>query len=191
MLTSRQLDALKEVTHGASAQAANALSRMLTPATVWVDAPVVLQLGRSQSSLLIGGADEPMFAVSFDFEGVIEGQLWWLLPTADAKRLGDRLRHRHSERVDWRSGLVEAANVVASAHLSAFGTALDTPLLPSTPTVLEAPLGQVFPISEEEPSSTVAASRFTAGDLPHYGGWLLLVLDSENCYTALDRLGKA
>jgi chemotaxis protein CheC len=190
MLTARQLDALKEVSHSASAQAANALSRMLAPATVWVDVPVVLQLGRSQSSLLIGGADEPVFAVTFDFEGEIEGQLWWLLPSADAGRLGERLRHRHSERIDWRSGLVEAANVVASAQLSALGTALSTPLLPSTPTVLEAPLGQVFPASPEEPSSTVAFSRFTAGDLPHYGGWLLLVLDQNQCYSTLDRLGK-
>ncbi len=188
-LSSRQLDAMREVTHGANAQAANLLAKLIESGGVWIEPPTVLWVTRSQGALLLGGDDAPVVAVAFELQGTLSGQLWWVLGEGEARRLGQRLSAVKKARGDWRGALAEAANLVASAHLSALGASLNLPLLPSPPELFEANLGALFPSARSEQPMFLSVSRFISSDFPSYGGCLMLVLEHRAWLQSLERIG--
>jgi chemotaxis protein CheC len=193
LLTSRQSDALREVAHLGSSQAASMLARLVGDVGVLVDVPIVLSANLIQLGWLLGGRDVKTHAATFAIEGDLEGQLWWVLRDDDAKRLGKRLLARPGVSGPLSSSataaLAEAANIVASACLSAVGTLTHTTLRPSTPTVQVSSVGQLTGPLETETEMTVLIANFISTNAPSFGGWLVLMMPELTTTTALARLG--
>jgi chemotaxis protein CheC len=193
VLTSRQEDALKEVAHLGSAQAASMLARLVGDVGVLVDVPQVLSANRWQLGWLLGGRDVKVLAATFAIEGDITGQLWWVLKVDDAERLGRRLLHRPGVKGLLASAasaaLAEAANVVASACLSSIGTMLHATLLPSTPEMVEVPVGALVGEPTDTVFRTVLAAPFVSTNAPPFSGWLVVLLDETRRDALLERLG--
>lgn len=193
VLTSRQEDALKEVAHLGSAQAASMLARLVGDVGVLVDVPQVLSANRWQLGWLLGGRDVKVLAATFAIEGDITGQLWWVLKVDDAERLGRRLLHRPGVKGLLASAasaaLAEAANVVASACLSSIGTMLHATLLPSTPEMVEVPVGALVGEPTDTVFRTVLAAPFVSTNAPRFSGWLVVLLDETRRDALLERLG--
>lgn len=193
LLTSRQEDALREVANMGSAKAASMLARLVGDVGVLVDVPVVLSANRYQLGWLLGGRDVKVLAATFGIEGELTGQLWWVLKDEDAKRLGQRLLARPGVSGPLSSSasaaLSEAANIVASACVSAMGTLTHATLLPTTPEVRESTVSQLVGPSENAAPQTVLAANFTSTNAPNFCGWLVVMLDADTTASALLRLG--
>lgn len=191
--TARQEDALREVAHLGSAQAASMLARLVGDVGVLVDVPQVMNANRWQLGWLLGGRDVPVFVAAFAVEGALRGRLWWVLSANDARRLGTRLMRRPGVRgllsEDLRAALMEAANIVASACLSAIGTMVHASLLPSPPEVQEVPVSALVGPPGEGDVLTVLAASFVSTNAPTFGGWLVLLLEDEARDDMLHRLG--
>lgn len=192
-LTARQEDALREVAHLGSAQAASMLARLVGDVGVLVDVPQVLSANRWQLGWLLGGRDVTVLAATFGIEGDVTGQLWWVLKSDDAERLGRRLLQRPGVTGPLASAtggaLAEAANIVASACLSAIGTMTHAVLLPSTPELFEVPVAALVGEPSDTGFRTVLAARFVSTNAPSFGGWLLVLLDEARRDVMLERLG--
>lgn len=193
LLTERQEDALREVANMGSAKAASMLARLVGDVGVLVDVPVVLAANRYQLAWLLGGRDVKVHAAQFNIEGELTGQLWWVLREADAQRLGQRLLARPGVSGPLSSSaaaaLAEAANIVASACVSAMGTLVHANLLPSTPLVKEGTVKTLIGNDENERTETVLAANFTSTNAPSFSGWLVVMFDAPTTERALERLG--
>jgi chemotaxis protein CheC len=191
--TARQEDALRELAHLGSAQAASMLARLVGDVGVLVDVPQVLNANRWQLGWLLGGRDVPVFAAAFEIHGELSGRLWWVLTSNDARRLGQRLMRRPGVRgllsEDLRAALTEAANIVASSTLSSIGTMVHANLLPSTPEVTEVPVSTLVGPPGESAVVTVLAASFVSTNAPTFGGWLVMFLEDVARDDVLHRLG--
>lgn len=194
-LTDRQEDALREVFHLGSAQAASMLARLVGDVGVLVDVPVVLAANRWQVGWLLGGRDVRVVATTFRVhsqEGV-EGELWWVLRADAADRLGRRLLSRPGVSgplsTSSRAALAEAANIVASASLSTIGTMVHARLLPSTPEVFEGAVANLVGSTDHEGLRTVLAASFLSTNSPEFQGWLVVLFDDSAREALLRRLG--
>lgn len=192
-LTARQADALREVAHLGSAQAASMLARLVGDVGVLVDVPQVLAANKWQLGWLLGGRDVKVLAATFGIEGDVTGQLWWVLKADDAERLGRRLLQRPGVSGPLSSAggaaLAEAANIVASACLSAIGTMVHAAMLPSTPELFEVPVSALVGEPTDEAFRTVLAASFVSTNAPSFAGWLLVLLDEPRRDELLQRLG--
>lgn len=191
-LTARQEDALREVAHLGSAQAASMLARLVGDVGVLVDVPVVLEANRWQLGWLMGGRDVRVVAATFGVEGDLRGQVWWVLKADDAERVGRRLLSRPSAggrlSTTSRAALAEAANIVVSACLSAVGTMVHANLLPSTPEVHDLTVADLVGPPNENVFRTVLAASFLATNTPSFAGWLILLFDEATREQMLRRL---
>lgn len=193
LLTSRQADALREVTHMGSAQAASMLARLVGDVGVLVDVPVIVSAPLIQLGWLLGGRDVKVHAATFEIEGDLPGQLWWVLKDEDAKRLGKRLLSRPGISgplsTSATAALAEAANIVASACLSTLGTLTHTSLRPSTPHVALTSVGQLVDQRPADVAVTLMVAQFLSTNTPPFGGWLVLMMSESVTSAALSRLG--
>lgn len=193
LLTARQEDALRELANMGSAKAASMLARLVGDVGVLVDVPVVLSANRYQLGWLLGGRDVKVHAAVFGIEGELPGQLWWVLRDEDARRLGQRLLARPGVSGPLSSSataaLSEAANIVASACVSAIGTLTHCNPLPTTPQVRDTTVSQLVGPADEGAPRTVLAANFTSTNAPTFGGWLVLMLDEPTTASTLVRLG--
>ena len=191
--STRQEDALRELAHLGSARAASMLARLVGDVGVLVDVPVGLMANRWQVAWLLGGRDLPVTAVTFGVEGDLRGQLWWVLRSEDARRLALRLSKRPGVAgplsAETTPALTEAANIVASACLTAVGSMVGLHLLPSTPALLESTVGAMVGPPADGPMRTVLAATFTSTNAPSFAGWLLLLLDDDGRDELVRRLG--
>lgn len=192
-LTERQEDALREVANMGVAQAASMLARLVGDVGVLTDVPVVLAANRFQLGWLLGGSDVKVQAAQFAIEGALTGKLWWVLREHDAQKLGQRLLRRPGVSGPLSGSvtgaLSEAANIVASACLSAMGTLVHANLLPSTPRLEQASVKALVGDVRDEDTHTVLASSFTSTNSPTFTGWLVVMLDGPTTQEALTRLG--
>jgi chemotaxis protein CheC len=193
LLTARQEDALRELANMGSAKAASMLARLVGDVGVLVDVPVVLSANRYQLGWLLGGRDVKVHAAAFGIEGELPGQLWWVLRDEDARRLGQRLLARPGVSGPLSSSAVaalsEAANIVASACVSAIGTLTHCNLRPTTPQVRDTTVSQLVGPPDLGAPQTVLAANFTSTNAPTFCGWLVLMLDEPTTASALVRLG--
>ena len=193
LLSERQEDALREVANMGSAGAASMLARLVGDVGVLVDVPVVLSANRYQLGWLLGGKDVKIQSATFGIEGELRGELWWVLREQDARRLGQRLLARPGVSGPLSSSaaaaLSEAANIVASACLSAIGTLVHTNLLPSTPTLKTGTVSELVGPPSDDERKTVLAANFTSTNAPTFTGWLVVLLDGDTTARALERLG--
>lgn len=192
--TALEQDALREVANIGAGHAASMLARLVGGVGVMLDVPRMLPGGSVSMTTLLGGAGTDVVAVKLGIQGGLRGEMWWVLPRADAARLGGRLLRRpalHGKLSnDEHSALAEAANVVASACLTAIGQMARVPLLPSTPQVFEGDVAEVMEGREESPAPPlVLESRFHSTDAPTFGGQLVLTFDGMSLAVLMEKLG--
>jgi chemotaxis protein CheC len=189
----RQEDALKEVVHLGSAQAASMLARLVGDVGVLVEVPRVVEVTPPQLGWLLGGRDVRVLAATFALEGDIPGTLWWLLPIDSAERLGQRLLRRPGVSgplsASASAAIAEAANIVASACCSSMGGMLKAKMLPSTPQMTETTVEALLDASG--PARTAVIAGFVSTNAPTFSGTLVLLLDSGVADDVLRRLGLA
>ncbi|MCP3100699.1 chemotaxis protein CheC [Myxococcus sp. K15C18031901] len=189
-----QLDALREVTNIGCGHAANALSRLMGGRQVDLSVPRVLLTGPSDAAGLLGG-DAQAVAAWLAISGGLKGVMLMALPLAEGQALESLLLGRPtSEQAERDSAVAEAANIVASACLSAIGKLTGWKLMPSVPTLrrggaralVDAAVGQV---DGDASRVVVLEARFMAAAAPPVSGQLLLVLERESIRALLARLG--
>lgn len=177
--TDLQKDALCELANVGSGHAANALSRVLGGRQVLVDVPQLAMAQSKQFGALLGDPGKRVVVAEFTIEGGVEGMLWWVLPFEDARRLGSLLLRRPQTRAsmsqDEIAALSEAANIVASAGLSALGQMLGMNLLPSPPDIAEGDMSTLLKSSAQHRFVAVH-SAFHSSDEPLFHGHLLFLL---------------
>jgi chemotaxis protein CheC len=195
-MTSRQEDALREVCHLGSAQAASMLARLVGDVGVLVDVPIVLAANRWQVGWLLGGRDLRVLAATFQVssdDDAVRGELWWVLSADAAERLGRRLLSRPGVSgplsTSVGAALTEAANIVASACLTSIGTMVHARLLPTTPDVRELTVAGLVGQPEVGEVRTVLGASFMSTNAPSFGGWLVLLFDEPAREALLRRLG--
>jgi chemotaxis protein CheC len=189
-----QLDALREVANIGCGHAANALSRLMGGRQVDLSVPRVLVTDPEGASTLLGG-DAPVVASWLGMTGELRGVLLLVLPTRDSVAMESLLLGgRDAGQEERDSMLMEVANIVASACLSAIGKLTGWRLMPTVPTlrrgsahgVVDAAVsqvrGRVGPV-------VVLEARFSSSSAPEVGGQVLLVLERDSSHALLARLG--
>jgi chemotaxis protein CheC len=187
----RQEDALKEVVHLGSAQAASMLARLVGDVGVLVEVPRVVEVTPPQLGWLLGGRDVRVLAATFTLEGEVPGTLWWLLPVDSAERLGQRLLRRPGVTgplsASASAAIAEAANIVASACCSSMGGMLKAKMLPSTPRMSETTIEAL--ISEGESPHMAVLAGFVSTNAPTFSGTLVVLMAPPVADEVLRRLG--
>lgn len=187
----RQEDALREVVHLGSAQAASMLARLVGDVGVLVEVPRVVEVTRQQLGWLLGGRDISILAATFALEGEVPGTLWWVLPMDSAERLGQRLLRRPGVTGPLASSrtaaLAEAANIVASAFSSSVGAMLKAKVLPSTPKVVPTTVEGL--IAGDDGPETAILAGFVSTNAPTFSGTLVALFSPAVVNDALRRLG--
>ncbi|KFA87279.1 chemotaxis protein CheC [Archangium violaceum] len=189
-----QLDALREVANIGCGHAVNALARLVGGRTVNLSVPRALLAAAAEVAEMLGGAEAPVVAAKLGMEGQLRGVLLLVLPREDSAALEALLLRRQDAPAEEReSALSEAANIVASACLSAIGTLTGWRLLPSVPELVRGAAGLVVSRAVTEAQGgdrvVVLETRFSAVGVPSVSGQVLLVLERESSRALLSRLG--
>jgi chemotaxis protein CheC len=192
-----QLDALREVANIGCGHAANALSQLVGGRKVEIDVPKV-ELTRSQDlAEMLGGPEVKVIAAVLEVTGELDGHLLLVLPEADAHKLSGLLLNRtDTGKMDEleRSALSEAANIVASACLSAMGDLSGLKLLPSPPRLVQDAAGLIVDEAVQRADCgaglvMLLQARFFTQDQPTLGGQLLVLPTRESLGGLLKKLG--
>ncbi len=188
----RQEDALREMVHIGSAQAASMLARLVGDVGVLVEAPTVLEVPRAQLPWLMGGRDVDVLAASFVLEGDVPGALWWVLPADSAERLGHRLLRRPGVSgplaASSEAALTEAANIVASACCSSLGSMLKAKVLPSTPRMVRTTIEGLVATGSGA-AETIILAGFVSTNAPTFAGTLAVLWPTDVAAKVLARVG--
>lgn len=188
-----QLDALREVANIGCGHAANALSR-LVGGRVDLSLPRVLVSSAEEIALRLGG-DAPLVVARLGMTGELQGSKMLVLTPRDGAVLETVLLGGHpASPVERESALSEAANIAASACLSAIGRLTRWKLLPTVPTLTRGRGRDVLrdALGEAEGGArrvVVMETHFTVASSPPVSGQMLLVLERECARTLLSRLG--
>jgi chemotaxis protein CheC len=189
-----QLDALREVANIGCGHAVNALARLVGGRTVNLSVPRAVLAAAADVAEMLGGAEAPVVAAKLGMEGQLRGVLLLVMPREDSAALEALLLRRQDAPAEEReSALSEAANIVASACLSAIGTLTGWRLLPSVPELVRGAAGLVVSRAVTEAQGgdrvVVLETRFSAVGAPSVSGQVLLVLERESSKALLARLG--
>lgn len=189
-----QLDVLREVANIGCGHAANALARLVGGKRVDLSVPRALVTSAVDAAEQLGG-DEPMVGVKLGMVGELRGVMLFVMPSRDGAALGTVLLGQVSGRAEVESALMETANIVASACLSAIGKLTRWKLLPTVPALRYGTAREVvaLAVAETEGEQTspvvVLETRFSADCAPSVSGRMLLVLERESSKALLQRLG--
>ena len=189
-----QLDALREVANIGCGHAVNALARLVGGRTVNLSVPRAVLAAAAEVAELLGGGEAPVVAAKLGMEGQLRGVLLLVLPREDSAALESLLLRREDAPAEEReSALSEAANIVASACLSAIGTLTGWRLLPTVPELVRGTAALVVARAVAEAQGgdrmVVLETRFSAVGAPAVSGQVLLVLERESSKALLARLG--
>jgi chemotaxis protein CheC len=191
-----QLDALREVANVGCGHAATALSRLVGGRRVHIELPRAWLRPVDDLAGLLGGAEARVVVASFRMEGELTGRLFLSLTELNARRLCETLLARsHLPPLDetQRSALSEAANIVASACLSAMGGLVGVRLVPSVPTLwdgtADAVAQQATAGMEREGPVLMLEASFVAHLGSVLSGQLLVLPDAPSVRELLRRLG--
>jgi chemotaxis protein CheC len=185
----RELDALREVANIGAGHAATALSKLVGGRKVGVEVPRATLVERKQLPILIG-REAPQVAAVLRILGELQGQLALVLPQPAAHALCGMLLNMPCSGIAAaeRDAFSEAANILASACLSAVGQLTGFKVLPSTPElILESADALARRLHGEGGDvALVIETRFFA---PPVDGQLFLVPSIESVRPLLERLG--
>lgn len=189
-----QLDALREVANIGCGHAVSALARLVGGRTVNLSVPRAVLATASEVAGLLGGGEAPVVAAKLGMQGQLRGVLMLVLPQEDASALESLLLRRQDAPLEEReSALAEAANIVASACLSAIGTLTGWRLLPTVPVLVRGEAGPLVADAVKEAQGdkrmVVLETRFSAVGIPAVSGQVLLLLDRDSSKSLIARLG--
>lgn len=196
--TPLQLDALREVANIGVGHAATALSRLVGGRKVHIDVPRAHVADGESLPGLLTFPQEPLLLASFEVLGEMQGRLLFVMPQSDAVGLAKILARQvpggAGDQAIHKSALAEAANIVASACLSAIGDLTQMTLLPSVPAVVErtdrAVLAEaVREVEEGAGLGVVLEARFEANTDHPFSGQLLMVPAYASVKRLLGKLG--
>jgi chemotaxis protein CheC len=192
-----QLDALREVTNVGCGFAANALSQLIGGRKVEIAVPRVTSTSLADLPSMMGGPDAKVVAALLGLDGELTGKLLLVLPENDAQLLASVMLNSPCEGpLDGiqKSALGEAANIVASACLSAIGKLTGFKLLPTPPRLTQDDASAVIDeaLSDEDSETglvVVLEAKFHAATAPALGGQFLVVPDRPSLQKLLKKLG--
>ncbi|QRK09969.1 chemotaxis protein CheC [Archangium violaceum] len=189
-----QLDALREVANIGCGHAVSVLARLVGGRTVNLSVPRAVVATASEVAGLLGGGDAPVVAAKLGMQGQLRGVLLLVLPREDASALESLLLRRQDAPPEEReSALAEAANIVASACLSAIGTLTGWRLLPTVPVLVRGEAGPVLADAVQEAQGdkrmVVLETRFSSVGVPAVSGQVLLLLERDSSKSLIARLG--
>lgn len=191
--TDRELDALKEVTNIGAGHAATALSKLVGGRKVGIEVARARLVDAKAVPELVGPADEPVVAALFGMTGALSGHVSMILPEDAAQALCGMLLGAPCRVLDAASedAFREAANIFASACLSAVGQLTGLRLLPTIPDLLRASASVVARRLVEGTYATggVALVMETCFFSPPITGHLFLLPAPEAVRPLLERLG--
>ncbi|XXF77385.1 chemotaxis protein CheC [Myxococcaceae bacterium GXIMD 01537] len=188
-----QLDALREVANIGCGHAANALARLVGNRKVDLSLPRVVVAAAHDAGDALGG-DEPVVAAKLGLVGELRGRMLFVLPPKDGSALEWLLLRGQGGVVERESAVSEAANIVASACLSAVGKLTGWKLLTTVPVLQRGPgreivAGAVAETEGESSPEVVLEARFASTGTPVVSGQMLLVLERGSAWRLLQRLG--
>jgi chemotaxis protein CheC len=189
-----QMDALREVANIGCGHAANALARLMGNRKVDLSLPRVMVASAGEAGAVFGGG-EPVVAAKLGLTGELRGRMLFMLPPREGSALEWLLlRGQSAGTVERESAMSEAANIVASACLSALGKLTGWKLLPTVPVLQRGPgrevvAGAVAETEGEASREVVLEARFESSGAPSVSGQMLLVLERESAKRLLERLG--
>jgi chemotaxis protein CheC len=177
--------------------AASALSRLVGGKRVSIEVPRAHVVEVDDLSALVGGHARKVVAATLEIHGQLAGRVMVLLEQGDAHRLCELLLNAPTQmllREAERSAFAEAANIIASACLSAIGQLTGLSLVPSVPHVEEDDAASVVDelLHRSDPGVGVAVvleTRFAATAALPFEGQLLVVPHPASLKTLLQRLG--
>jgi chemotaxis protein CheC len=187
------MDALREVANIGCGHAANALARLLGNRKVDLSLPRVLAVTAAEAADAF--ADEALVvAAKLGLVGELRGRMLFMLPRQEGSALEWLLLRGQGSAVERESAVSEAANIVASACLSALGKMTGWKLMPSVPVLQRGPsrevvAGVVAETEGEASREVVLETRFSSSGTPTVAGQMLLVLERESARRLLERLG--
>lgn len=192
--TDAQLDALRELANLGSGDAVKALSQMLGGRPVELGPPsAVLPAESGPLSRLLGGDGRSLVAIALEFDGAFRGRFVLALSAGDAAILGALLTGRPaSEPLDAMdvSALSEAANILASASLSAASRVLKAPMLPSPPNLRAGTVREgVAHVLGERGGPVALSTPFWSEGEQQLRGLIVAIPRGETLPGLLDRLG--
>jgi chemotaxis protein CheC len=189
-----QLDVLREVANIGCGHAVNALARLVGGKRVELAVPQVIVTTGAEAAEQLGG-DEVVTGVKLGIVGELRGLMLFVMPARDGAALGKVLLGHVVGGEELDSALSEAANIVASACLSAIGKLTRWKLLPTVPELrggsAREVVGAALRDTEGQQSSRVVVleTRFSASSAPPVSGRMLLVLERDSSTALLQRLG--
>jgi chemotaxis protein CheC len=196
--TELQLDALREVANVGAGHAATALSQLMGGSKVHLDVPqAIVADPEALPSLLPLARHTRVLVATLQISGELSGHVLIALEQGDANRLAALLVNApHGPGLEevHRSALAEAANIVASACLSAIGTLTGFRLIPSVPTLSEcrgeAALDEALREVDEGAGVVVALeARFVTSTAQRVEGEIFVVPAPRSLRRLLERLG--
>jgi chemotaxis protein CheC len=135
-LTTKQLDALREVANIGAGHAATALSQMIRE-TIMISVPTISVARLEEVPPALAAPDEIVAAVLMHMQGDLSGRTLLVFPQRDAFRLAQLLLRRDRPSTEFgdmeRSAIKEAGNILSSAYMNALSDFMGMMLLPSPP----------------------------------------------------------
>lgn len=194
--TDLQLDALREVANVGAGHAARALSALVGGQKMGMDIPRAQRVEAPELAEMLGGAGASVVCVSFQMTGALAGQILLVWTEPDAQVLAEWLLKSggpSNAKGSVSSALAEAANIIASACLSAVGQLAGIKLLPSVPHLQRSNAEDVarqalLPLSQSASASAagwVLEARLFSAEL---SSRLLLVPDPHSMAFLLAKL---
>lgn len=136
-LSSRQLDALREVANIGAGHAATALSQM-TGQTIMISVPRLVVSAVDEIPNHVQESEEPVAAVLLRMMGDLTGLTLLVFPRGSALRVAEMMSRKPEGSfsnigVYEESAIQEAGNILSSAYLNALAEFMGMVLLPSPP----------------------------------------------------------
>ncbi len=191
-----QLDVLKELSTIGSANAATALSSLVS-GKVDITVPQVNLVPLENISSLFGGMDKLLFVLDTELRGDIAGRIFIFLSTEDAKCLGGILLGKSPEEVNieeemFLSSLKESANILGGSYISALAEMTNMTILNSTPSLAIDMVGAVLDFIFIQIAQYSEEVLFIRNSLQVQGknlnGLIMLFPDSESLTKIFEKL---
>ncbi len=136
-LSTRQLDALREVANIGAGHAATALSQM-TDQTIMISVPRLSAYPLSEGAHQVAGSEERVVAVNMGMAGDLAGATTLVFPQGSALRVAEMMARRPAGSFTSigafeQSAIQEAGNILGSAFLNALAEFMGMTLLPTPP----------------------------------------------------------
>lgn len=138
-ISNKYIDFLKEIGTVGTGNAATALSSILNT-FVSISLPQIKVLPLESLGSVLGNPDDTYFVMDVGLEGDIEGRIFFLLSSLEAKILGANLLNINPEEIDiedllFQSSLKETANILSCAYMNALSEMTDLYVICNVPTL--------------------------------------------------------